>query len=543
MNKKLIPVYILIILIFSIATVNAEENITVADESNSTTEINIQSEIDNNDNNSDNKLSYTVNLLEAQQTNTMQNAIWIRGSDMKNVNFQTLKDSNIDTILLNFAAIDIHGRSTVTQWVANANNYGLNVHIWMQVCYHGSFENPLKNGRINTELLNRDINDAKEFASISGIRGINLDYIRYPGTASRNPGGAAAITHFVTEITKAVKSVNENLIVSASLMPEPSALISSYGQDLSALSEVLDYLIPMVYKGNYKQGSAWITQVTKYFVDNSKKAEVICGLQSYRSDSDLTKLTKTELTKDVDAAAAGGAIGVCIFRYGLTNFIDFKRGEDPTTHIKTSINSEDWEHYYGEKYNFTGTINDENNLPLIGQHVILKITRLSNGLSKEYDVVSDYNGEYSLPINLGIGKYSMEVNYNGAKVGDITYDRANTVTVSLNVLNGNLTNVTLIANKFDEKFNSGANFTGYLYDNETPILGHTVKVKLQRTTNTQSKTYNVVTDYTGKFILSINLSPGEYLAFCTYDGTDKYQSASANTTISVRADIPTEFII
>ena len=196
----------------------------------------------------------TLNIEETElETNTMHNAIWVRGDHMNNVNFQTLKDSNIDTILLNYGAISKYGKQAVTEWISKANDNNLNVHIWMQVCYHGKFENPLTNGQINSALLERDLSDAENFASITGIKGIHLDYIRYPGTAYKNPKGTETITYFASQITKTVKNVNSNLIVSAAIMPEGPVLKKYYGQDLEQLSQIFDYLIPMIYKGNYKQ--------------------------------------------------------------------------------------------------------------------------------------------------------------------------------------------------------------------------------------------------------------------------------------------------
>ena len=257
------------------------------------------------------------------------NAIWVQGRDMKNVDFKKLVDSGIQNIFLNYYAVDTYGITEVTNWIAQANSYGLKVHMWMQVLYHGSFQNPIAStGAINLTLLNSGIEDALYYANIPGVAGVHLDYIRYPGTASRTSGADSAVTLFVSQLTGAVKSVNTSLIVSASLMPEPSSAISAYGQNLADLTKYLDVITPMIYKGNYNAGTSWITTTTQYYVSNSGGASVWVGLQSYKSDSDTTPLSADELLADVKAAHDGGANSVAIFRYGLVNsvnssYIDF----------------------------------------------------------------------------------------------------------------------------------------------------------------------------------------------------------------------------
>ena len=106
-------------------------------------------------------------------------------------------------------------------------------------------------------------------------------------------------------------------------MPEPNSMLYYDGQDYPTLTKYLDFVLPMVYKGNYHQNAAWIQSITKWFVDNSNGAQVWTGLQSYRSDDDITYLPVSELAGDAQAALNGGARGVVMFRWGVTNFINF----------------------------------------------------------------------------------------------------------------------------------------------------------------------------------------------------------------------------
>ena len=79
----------------------------------------------------------------------------------------------------------------------------------------------------------------------------------------------------------------------------------------------------VVQKGNYHQNTVWIQSITKWFVDNSNGAQVWTGLQAYRSDDDVTRLPVSELTGDAQASLNGGGRGVVMFRWGVTNFINF----------------------------------------------------------------------------------------------------------------------------------------------------------------------------------------------------------------------------
>ena len=255
---------------------------------------------------------------------TVHNGYWLFGADMNSVNLNTLSSNGVSDIFLNYYAFEKHGKSAVETWVSNANKVGIKVHIWVQTFYSSnSWVNPVKNGKENTEYFNQKLNEIKTYASTKGISGIHLDYLRYPGTAYNTAGGTEAINSFVKQAVSAVKSINSNLLVSCALMPETTSNKYYYGQDYEVLSQYLDIVIPMVYKGNYNGNSEWITKTTKWFVENSKGASVWTGLQTYKSDDDTSKLSTADLNTDISAALSGGASGVVLFRYGLSNDVNF----------------------------------------------------------------------------------------------------------------------------------------------------------------------------------------------------------------------------
>ena len=63
--------------------------------------------------------------------------------------------------------------------------------------------------------------------------------------------------------------------------------------------------------------------------------------------------------------------------------------------------------------NFTGKLIDNLGNPIAGQHIYLSLTRNSNGASKVYMLVTNYKGEYIIPINLAKGEYTALCSYPG----------------------------------------------------------------------------------------------------------------------------------
>ena len=264
---------------------------------------------------------YKIKVVPVHGNN---NGMWLFASDMKKVNFNTLQKYGTKHVFLNFICFKYYGKSYVKSWVKNANKHGIKVHIWMQVFYENNgWKYPAQNGKINYNLINSKVKEAKKYAKVKGISGVHFDYLRYPGTAYKHGGAVKAVNLFVKKATTAIHKVNKKLIVSAAIMPEPSSMKYYYAQDIPTISKYLDALVPMVYKGNYHRNAEWIKSTTQIFEKQSKKAQIWTGLQAYRSDSHVTKLPAKELKNDASAAIAGGADGVILFRFGLFNFINF----------------------------------------------------------------------------------------------------------------------------------------------------------------------------------------------------------------------------
>lgn len=270
------------------------------------------------------KSSSNTFTIKVKSENLKYNGFWLFGSDMKSVNLKDMAKKGVNQIFLNEYAVTLYGKSGVSDFALKAKALGINVHIWMMTFNDGDWISPVtSSGAYKHSLFNSIIKDAKDYASIKGVAGIHFDYIRFPGTAYKHTNGADAISYFTKTACDALHKMNPSLIVSAAVMAEPGAMKYYYGQDIPEMSKHLDMIIPMVYKGNYGQNSAWIKSVTSQFVKQSKGAIILTGLQGYYSDSNVKKLPASQLIKDADNAGYGGASGVIVFRYSLFNMINF----------------------------------------------------------------------------------------------------------------------------------------------------------------------------------------------------------------------------
>ena len=271
------------------------------------------------------KSSKSLTLNVKTLSKCANNGYWLFGYNMKNVDLDKLAKTSTKHIFLNFAALEKHGKSAVETFIADAKKKGISVHIWMQVFYTGGKWISATNGdgSYKYSFFNSKIKEAKEYANLKGVAGVHLDYLRFPGTAYKHANGAEAINYFTKKLCDAVHKINSKLIVSAAVMPETDSNKYYYGQDIPTLSKYLDVIIPMIYKGNYASGTSWIQSTTDKFVKMSNGAQIWAGIQSYRSDDDVTSLSSSELLKDYKSAANGGATGVVSFRWEISKLIDF----------------------------------------------------------------------------------------------------------------------------------------------------------------------------------------------------------------------------
>jgi hypothetical protein len=168
------------------------------------------------------------------------------------------------------------------------------------------------------------------------LSGIHLDYVRYSGVASAGHaayqnGGTEVITDFVSHVRDRVDLVrsqfpDNSFYLSAAVMPIESWIGDNeyyYGQDYAKLSSYLDFMVPMIYKGNYGEDTSWIGTTTSWIVNHSSKP-VLAGIMVYRNDKNLQPLTAAEINQDIKCSMSNGASGFVLFRYGLVDKEFFK---------------------------------------------------------------------------------------------------------------------------------------------------------------------------------------------------------------------------
>ena len=264
-------------------------------------------------------------LLSGAQAEAKRCGYWLHGKNMKDVDVRALAALGTTDVFLNEYAFTAHGRKDVAAWIAKAHEAGLDIHVWMQAFYNGKWINPVKDGVPDTGLFDEKIARALAYARMRGVAGIHFDYVRYPGTAYKTSGGADAVSEFVRQAATRLHKASPRIVVSVALMPETTSSLRYYGQDYAVISQYMDVVLPMIYKGNYKQTTPWIASTTAWYVKNSKGAKVWSGLQGYKSDEDTSPLPLQEIAADAESALKAGAAGIVIFRWGVANLIPFRK--------------------------------------------------------------------------------------------------------------------------------------------------------------------------------------------------------------------------
>ena len=458
-------------------------------------------------------------LGNSSSKNSNTFSIFVFGSDMNNVNLATLASNHIGNIFLNYYAIEKYGTSAVTNFIANARKYNINVYIWMQCFYDGNWVNPSTCGQA---YWTKKINEAISYAKITGVTGIALDYLRFGGNAYKYSNGTSSITLFTRTLTNSVKLVNPNIKVAAIIMPETTQNVYYYGQDSDQLGKIVDILMPMIYKGNYKASSSWIKSTTAYFKAHSGTAQVWTVLQSYKSDDDVTKLSASELKTDAQNALDGGAVGVSYFRYGYTNYVNsttlnggISSMEDSNNITKTNpkVSASNVTMYYKDGSKFVIVLKDFKGNALANKEIYLKIGNYV------YKLVTDSNGKAQYVINLNPGTYTVTYGFNG---DSYRYSANSTGKIVVKKLS-----YVIKANDLTTTSKTGYyNFS--VYDNlGKKIVNQYVNVTIA------GKLYTVKTDSNGNVKIAYNLSKGTYTAKISIVGNNIYNSNSASKKITI----------
>lgn len=261
--------------------------------------------------------------------------IWLSVDDVKKVNADELKKSGFTDVFVKANRISAPLYPEVLKTIlGKLDGSGIRVHAWI-TCFvdkKGNWYDP-KSPSQRKYLLKSIADITKNYR----VDGIMLDYVRYPGTAYKHVRATNAITSFVASVYSTVKSIKPKVAVSAALMPEGAANSYYYGQDYAKLSNYLDFLVPMVYNGNYKRKITWVSNKTAWISKHSNGKPVIIGLQTYKSDKNLSVLPAAEIRKYINSTVSNGSSGYALFRYGWLDKAFFKSTPKSRSYSKSTV--------------------------------------------------------------------------------------------------------------------------------------------------------------------------------------------------------------
>ena len=181
----------------------------------------------------------------------------------------------------------------------------------------------------------------------------------------------------------------------------------------------------------------------------------------------------------------------------------------------TILIADDFVEYYGEGRDFNIKLTDILGNPIIGQHIALNLTRLTNNLSKVYYSTNDWTGVAKLQINLAPGWYSVQAHF----YSDYNYE-GSALNTSIHVLRVGLAADDIIINKGET-----AQYSVTLTGPQT-VAYQNIQVTLSG--NGVSRSYTIVTDSEGVATLGISdLNVG------TYTVTSRYSSNVVTSKITV----------
>ncbi|MDP3066102.1 MAG: glycosyl hydrolase family 18 protein [Methanobacteriaceae archaeon] len=249
-------------------------------------------------------------------------AYWVRYESyyLNNLNVGTLQSQGITDLFVLTSRNNPGG--TLQPFISKFAGSGIRIHAWV-CCFKDNNGNWVAAEDVNQQnyVRNSILNIVNNYA----VDGIHLDYVRYGGKAMNHEGATDTITNFVASVKQLIQGSNKpNTLLSAALMPPCEDTVYLYGQDYGQLSQYLDFLVPMVYKGNFRADTNWIGVVTAKAVSKANGKPVVVGLQNYRSDWNLELLSDAEIQGDIKTAIDNGAAGYALFRYGPGKYVTSK---------------------------------------------------------------------------------------------------------------------------------------------------------------------------------------------------------------------------
>lgn len=341
---------------------------------------------------------------------------WINNgpSVLNTVNVTALKKAGVTDLFISTNKNDVKG--SLEPFLIKFSNSGIRIHAWI-TCFKndGAWYDP----GTNPELVNKLLNTLISISTNYNISGIHLDSVRYPGTAYKH-NGTQHVTDFTQDVYNIIQGINNKkiknknkILLSAALMPETNGNGYYYGQDYGKLAPYLDFLVPMIYKGNYLAGNSWIGATTRYIVQAAGGKPVVAGLQTYRGDSYPVPISSSELDTDIQTALDNGSSGYVLFKYGLTDTSTSGVTFYSYTYLEDIFKAASYVKTYIEKYeklpsqvSLNSSLADYVDMPTFLYLLTKSITYLDSGKTTSSIRVIDYNNPTNSPENVKSGSLS-----------------------------------------------------------------------------------------------------------------------------------------
>lgn len=189
-----------------------------------------------------------------------------------------------------------------------------------------------------------------------------------------------------------------------------------------------------------------------------------------------------------------------------------------STSNKVNITIANFTQTYGTAKNLTINVtNASNGNHIIGQHIGLNLTRLSDGKSKIYWATTDINGQAFLNIELSPGSYSVLAFHDN----DTNFKNFTVLKIATGFIQDNFE-----VNRKGEYYRTILfNQYGYLLNGQT--------VYFTISNGKTSKTYSSTTNGYGYGLYPINLGVGKYTVTCTYNGNSTTYGCSRTSNITI----------
>lgn len=245
-------------------------------------------------------------------------------TEIDTINFANLKSHGVADLFVHAGSILKYSEEEFIKWIQEANSHGIHIHMWVSIFKGTTFYPPiLADGTPNYKIMEKAIAESKYYALLPGVSGIHLDFVRFAGDAYKYSNAVSIITNFVRDYSHTAKSLNPNLILSFALAGRADNGIPNFGQDVSAISKYVDVIVQLCYKSSIPGGYPSMTYYTKWCCQHSS-VPVWVSVLGYRADSYKVPIPASELYRDSQVVINAGAWGISVYRWGISNLINFK---------------------------------------------------------------------------------------------------------------------------------------------------------------------------------------------------------------------------